>query len=261
MSGAPPSNCSNLLLNALALNDYAAIEPLLERTELNEGDLLARQGDPIAFVCFPEAGVTSLADVLPDGSRVDVALIGREGMTNAQIFLGCEQAPHEASVEIGGGASLRIWAEDLKSFCSRNPSATSVFLRFIHTLSLQTSRTLASNLHLSVEKRLSRWLLMCHDRVEGDEIRVFHQHLGRMLGVRRASVTNALHALEGMGALKSCRGRIVMRDRLQLEEMAGDFYGFAETKYNELIGPFGKGRRVQHDLRSELQTQADPALS
>ena len=234
------SDFRNSLLAALSQEDLLYLTPQLERVPLNEGHVIVGQDEPITFVCFPECGVTSVADVRPDGKRVEVALIGREGMTNSQILLGCEHAPHEAIVQIGGGSSLRLWADDLRAFCLRSPAANALFLRFVHALSVQTSRTLASNLLDPVEKRLSRWLLMCHDRIDGDEIQLIHQHIGRMLGVRRATVTDTLHLIEGLGAVRSTRGRIVVRNRNRLEELAGDSYGSAEVTYRKFVAPFGK---------------------
>jgi hypothetical protein len=161
-------------------------------------------------------------------------------MTGSQLLLGCEEAGHEATVQVGGGDALKLLASDLRALCSRSPAANALFLRFIHALAVQSSRTLASNAIHSVEKRLARWLLMCHDRLPGDEIRLPHDHIARMLGVRRATVTDALHILEGEGALSGRRGRITVRSREKLEELAGDAYGFPEAQYTRLIAPFGK---------------------
>ena len=239
-ASAGPAPVGNQLLRSLKAEDFAHLEPHLEPVQLNEGHVIVAQGDLITFVCFPESGVTSVADVQADGSRVEIALIGRDGMTNSQLLLGCDEAPHEAMVQIGGGRSLRLSAEMLRIFCRERPDAHAVFLRYIHALSVQTARTLASNLRDCAEKRLSRWLLMCHDRIDGDEIRLLHEHLGRMLGVRRATVTDTLHVLEGRLAIRSTRGCIVVRDRQMLEELAGDSYGFPEAHYRKFIGAFGR---------------------
>lgn len=242
MSARPDPPCRNGLINALAPDDRAAILPHLERVSLDEGHVIVAKGAEITFVCFPECGVTSIADVLEDGTRVEIGLIGRDGMTNSQLLLGCRRAPFEAIVQIGGGSSLLLKADRLRDFCARSRSAQALFLRFVHVLSVQTARTLTSNLRDTAERRLARWLLMCHDRVDGDEIRLIHEHLGRMLGVRRATVTDALHLLEGRGAIRGQRGRILVRDREMLESLAGESYGFPEDYYRRLIGPVGKGR-------------------
>jgi CRP-like cAMP-binding protein len=220
--------------------DYKALEPHLQPVPLQEGVVIAAQNEPITFVCFPECGVTSVADVQADGTRVEVALIGREGMTNSQLLLGCQEAPHEAVVLIGNGRSLRLEGAVLRDFCRDHPNAHSLFLRFVHALSVQTTRTLASNLRDATEKRLSRWLLMCHDRSDGDEIYLQHDHIARMLGVRRATVTDTLHVLEGHLAVRSTRGCIVIRNRVLLEAIASHSYGSAEEHYRRLIGPFGR---------------------
>ncbi len=235
------ASCGNLLLRALGPEAFAWLRPHLQPVPLDKGHIIVAQDDQITFVCFPESGVTSVADVLPDGTRVENALIGRDGMTNSQLLLGCDRAAHEASVQIGGGRSLRLEADILQEFCASHPSAHRLFLRFIHALSVQTARTLASNLRDPAEKRLARWLLMYHDRIEGDEIQFPHQHIGRMLGIRRATVTDTLHVLEGYGAVRSTRCKITIRDRQLLEEIAGTSYGCAENHYRKLIAPFGKG--------------------
>lgn len=231
---------NNLLLNCLSQEDWSFIKPRLERVPLNQGHVIVGRGEAITFVCFPECGVTSIADILPDGTRIEVALIGREGMTNSQLLLGCHDADLEAIVQVGGGSSLRLDADDLRALCCRSSAANALFLRFVHALAVQSSRTLASNAVHTVTKRLSRWLLMCHDRVAGDEINLPHAHISRMLGVRRATVTDTLHILEGEGAIRGRRGRISVRSRDRLEELAGDAYGFPEAQYSRLIAPFGK---------------------
>lgn len=232
---------ANILLGALGVDDQAWLGNHLERVPLNEGHIIIEQDQPITFVCFPERGVTSVADVLPDGTRVQIGIIGHDGMTNSQVLLGCERSPHEAVVQIGGGTSLKLDAGRLRELCDRSPAAQALFLRFVHALAVQTARTLTSNFRDSMERRLSRWLLMCHDRIDGDEINLTHDHIGKALGVRRATVTDTLHILEGLHSLKSQRGRIVIRDRAALERLAGDAYGYAERNYCRAIAPFGKG--------------------
>jgi len=81
---------------------------------------------------------------------------------------------------------------------------------------------------------------MCHDRLDGDEIDLNHEHIGRMLGVRRATITDTVHVLQGTGAIRNTRGHFVVRDRPSLERLAGDSYGFAEKRYCAFVAPFGK---------------------
>ena len=81
---------------------------------------------------------------------------------------------------------------------------------------------------------------MCHDRVDGDEIALTHEFMGMMISAERSGVTLTLHILEGAGMIRSERGRVIIRDRDTLEELAGDGYGMPEAEYRRLIGPFGR---------------------
>ena len=141
------------------------------------------------------------------------------------------------TVAVGHGTALRIAKAPLLEACSRSPSLNALLLRFVNTFIIQLGRTTVSNLFDRVEQRLSRWLLMNQDRLGGDTIELTHKQLGDMLGVRRPSVTDALHLLEGQRLIRATRGSIVILDRDGLRRVVGDSYGFAEAEYARLIGP------------------------
>lgn len=254
-------HCGNLLLGSLEPEAFAFVRPHLEQVPLKQRHVIAAADDPMDFVWFPECGLTSIADVLADGRRIEVALIGRDGMINSQLLLGGNRASFEASVQAGEARLLRLDARILRELCARHESAHRLFLRFTYTLSVQTARTLASTVRDCTEKRLSRWLLMCHDRVDGDDIGVGHRHIGDALGVRRSTVTDTVHIVEGRGAILGRRGRITIRDRRRLEEIAGASYGFPETNYRSLIGPFGKGSAGAPDPASIFPPPASPRFA
>ncbi len=116
------------------------------------------------------------------------------------------------------------------------PVFSNLLARYIQAFGSQISFTALSNAVHSIDERLARWLLMCHDRVDGDEIALTHEFISLMLAVRRPSVTTALHVLEGYKLIRSERGRITIRDRQALETFAGDAYGKPEQEYSRLIG-------------------------
>lgn len=240
MPASALSTSRNLLLQTISAEDWALVEPYLDRVPLELGQVLAVPNEPIEHLCFPEGAVTSVGETLNDGSRVEIGVVGLEGMTGWPVLLGCKISPHEAMVQVGGGSALRIETGHLLEACRRSESLRTLLLRFVQTFSIQMGRTLASNLRDPVERRLSRWLLMCHDRLDGDEMELTHKFISIMLGVRRATVTDSLHILEGTGAIRGQRGRILVRDRKKLEAFAGEAYGFAEDHYGRLIAPFGK---------------------
>ena len=97
------------------------------------------------------------------------------------------------------------------------------------------AQTANANATFNIEARLARWILMVQDRVDRDELLLTHEFLSMMLGVRRPGVTSATHALEGMGSIRAKRGRITVRDREKLLELAGDAYQVAEDEYGRLV--------------------------
>lgn len=229
------SGVGNRLLQLLAPEDFGLVAPHLNRVPLLLNSTLANEGDKISELCFPEAGVIGFADVLADGQKLAVALTGREGFVGWPLVLGNDRWPHQAIVRAEQSTALKIDAAVLLEILHANERIRTMLLRYASSLVAQMARTIVSNLIHPVERRTARWLLLYHDRVVGDEIAITHEELGVMLGVRRSSVTDALHQLESVGALKGFRGRVVVRNRGCLEELAGETYGFAEREYSRLL--------------------------
>ncbi|MBB6181903.1 Crp/Fnr family transcriptional regulator [Pseudorhizobium flavum] len=109
-----------------------------------------------------------------------------------------------------------------------------VVLRYFHVFMLQLAATALADAKYPVEQRLARWLLMAHDRL-GHELPLTHDFFALMLGVRRPSVTEALHILEERQCVRAERSLVVVRNRAKLEELAGDAYGVPEGEYRRLL--------------------------
>ena len=238
MTSIDQGTCRNLLLKSLREEDFALLAPRLRRVNLNLGEVLAAPGQPIETICFPEAGIITLSEVMADGSRIGIGHTGFEGFAGWLVLLGCERSPHEVRVTADGGNALHISPGQLLDACSASETLRHQLLRFVQAFVVQLSRTIVSSLTQSVETRLSRWTLMAHDRIEGDEIQITHDGIAVMLAVRRASVTDALHILEGEGLIRCRRGRVIVRDRDGLLRQAGETYGVFEAEYSRLIAPF-----------------------
>ncbi len=241
-AGMDQPDVGNRLLQLLDPDDYALLRPHLERVPLEVGAELARAGDPIETVCFLECAVAGFLDVVDDERRLTVGLVGREGCVGWPLLLGYDRWPYDVSVRAENGTALRIEAGHLAVAIERSIGLRTMLLRFAGTFTAQMGRTIVSNLIHSIEKRTARWILLYQDRVHSEEIMMTHEELGLMLGVRRSSVTDALHTLEGAGFIRSLRGRVIVRDRPGLEALAAETYGFAEAEYARLIGPFVKQR-------------------
>lgn len=229
------TDVGNTLLRMLSTEQFALFAPHLQRVPLEPGTILARAGDEISELCFPEASVVGFAEVLGSGQRLAVALTGREGFVGWPLVLGNDRWPHEVIVRAECGTAVKIGAAELLRVMEQDASIHTLLLRYASSLVAQMARTIVSNLIHPVECRTARWLLLYHDRVAGDEIMITHEELGIMLGVRRSSITDALHQLEGAGAIKGRRGRVLIQDRALLEKVAGETYGFAEAEYDRLL--------------------------
>jgi CRP-like cAMP-binding protein len=244
---SPHSSTRNLLLRALSPPDFALLEPHLARVALKIHFPLYERNEPIEQVYFLEGGVGSIVSEQEGGDQVEVGLYGHEGMSGSAVVMGAGQSPHGSMIQVGEPTALVIASERLIHACDRSRSLHTLLLKFTQALTIQAALTAASNAHYALPERLARWLLMCHDRVEGDHLELTHEFMSMMLAVRRSSVTVTLHTLEATGAIRSTRGIVTVLKRDRLEEIAGDSYGEAEEEYRRLIGPFGKG---SHGLKA-----------
>ena len=150
------------------------------------------------------------------------------------IILGADQTPHTSLIQ-GTGEALRISVEDLRAAIQARPSIFRPLGLYTQSLIVQMAQTAYANATFDIPARLARWVLMTQDRTGGVELLLTHEFLATMLGVRRPGVTGATHALEGMRSIRARRGRITVRDREKLLELAGDAYQVAEDEYERLM--------------------------
>ncbi|HEU0044960.1 Crp/Fnr family transcriptional regulator [Sphingomonas sp.] len=241
MTGISQASTANLLLRALSCEDYSLLEPALERNTLPVRTVLFEPGMPMERVHFPEGGVASIVTEDQSSDTVELGLFGSDGMSGGAMLLGAGQSPHRCFIQIGDGTSLHLPTGALITACERSPTLRRLLLQFVHTLEIQTATTASANAHYELPQRLARWLLMCHDRVDGDRLELTHEFMSQMLAVRRSGVTVTLHTLESTGAIRSTRGLVMILNRARLREFAGDSYGTPEREYSRLIAPFGRG--------------------
>jgi CRP-like cAMP-binding protein len=145
-----------------------------------------------------------------------------------------DRAVLEAKVTIGGTA-WRMEAADFVSAMAA-PAVGRLMLVFKEALAIQYAYSAFAHGTLTIEARLARWILMLHDRVDESSIQIVHNDIADELAVRRSGVTTAMHVLEGMGAIKSVRGKILVRDRARLYGLTGCSYGVPEKEYIRLLG-------------------------
>jgi CRP-like cAMP-binding protein len=224
----------NRLLHALSSPDIELLAPHLMTVVLRVPQDLERPNKSIRDVYFPDTGVASVVALNPDGKRVEVGVIGSEGMSGAAVILGNEQSPHSTYVQIAG-RGMRISATNLRDAMMASASLRALLLLYVQTFLMQTAHTAVANARATLPQRLARWLLMAHDRVAHDKLVLTHEFLSLMMGVRRAGVTEALHELGRLKLTKATRGEITILNRRGIEKIAGSYYGVPEAEYRKLI--------------------------
>ncbi len=230
----------NLLLRALPASDLALLDPLLVPCRLSPSQPLTQVGVPISRAIFPDTTIITITLPHPDANGVAVGLVGREGMIGWPRLLGQPYAAFDAASGLIGGSAQMIEIGAFERACAASPTLLALMLRFAQAMSAQFASAAACAIQDTIGRRLARWLLMLHDRQDGDELALTHDTLAMELGIRRASVTDCLHLLEGDHIVRCTRGRILILDRAALEDAAGAAYGSAEAEYGALIAPFGR---------------------
>jgi CRP-like cAMP-binding protein len=225
----------NLLLAALSDNEIAALGEL-KSVKLDVSQVLETPGEPIQAIYFPRNGLISLVAQSPPEQRIEVGMIGFEGMTGISVLMGIERAVNQLVVQSQVDA-MRLSVSSLKAAMASKPRIAAIFRRYVQVLMAQASQTALANGRGLMAQRLARWLLMCHDRSRRRDVSVTHDLLGILLGARRATVTVVLHGLEGRGLIRARRNTIEVLDRAGLEAVANGFYGVPEAEYARLLGP------------------------
>jgi len=224
---------SNRLLLSLSKADRALLSTL-EGVALAVRQPIEIANTPIPHVYFPDSGIISIVAKSAD-DQIEAGVVGREGMSGTAIVMGNHRSPNDAYVQVAGFAH-RIPANDLRMALEESASMRQLMARYAQVFMVQVAQTALANGRAKIEERLARWLLMAHDRLDGDDVNLTHEFIATMLGVRRPGVTDALHELEGKGLIRSNRGANTIIDRKGLLAVAGSAYGVPEAEYERLLG-------------------------
>ena len=235
MLAKSPSKPRNRLLAALTTADFGLLRPHLEPVSLGLRKDLEKANQPINDVYFPDMGIASVVAVQSRDTRVEVGLIGCEGVTGTSVVLGNDRSPHETYIQVAGSGQ-RIAASNLRQAMNESETLRRLLLSFVQVFMVQTAHTAIANALGKVDARLARWLLMAHDRVQANTLPLTHEFLALMLGVRRAGVSEALQSLESQKFIRHGRGEVVVLNRKGIQRAAGDFYGTPEAEFRRLIG-------------------------
>ena len=227
----------NRLLARLPPRDLQRLVPHLRPVPLDFKTVLYEAQEPIDYVYFPYSGVLSALTIMSNGSAIEVASIGYEGMVGMMALIGADTSPNEMIVQVPG-EGLRMSVDAFRAEANREGSFRETLFLYHSAFQTQISYGTACNgLHV-VQQRCCRWVLLTQDRVDSDTVPLTHEFLAIMLGVRRSTVTEVLLPLQKKGLIRSGRGHITILDRKGLERLACECYEAVNVEFDRL---FGKG--------------------
>lgn len=224
----------NRLLKTIGTEGLSRLASRMEAVDLPAGHQLVAAGKPISHLCFIETGLASTVVHDDGGKSIETVMVGREGITGWPVLLGAETTPDETIMGVGGRGFL-IPAAEIRREMEEDARLRALLLGYINVCLLQVGQLVLANGQYSLRERLARRLLMCHDRLDTDDLPITHEFLSTLLGVRRPGITNELHVLEGIHAIHPGRGNIRIINRSILEDVANMTYGVPEKEYERLM--------------------------
>lgn len=210
---------ANTLLQAIRHEQFLRLRQFIKRVSLSKDQYLYQQDDEIQTIYFPETAVVSEFQILEDGRTIEVGIIGNEGALGIPSAFGSCRAANCTQVCVAGTA-LVIARDVLEREVRSDPRLQKVLHDYINGQIKQLSQRVVCNTFHSVEQRFCSWLLTLHKRSRRDRFRITHEHVARVLGVHRPSVTCIAQVLRDKKLIDYGRARLVISDRTGLERLA-----------------------------------------
>jgi CRP-like cAMP-binding protein len=213
----------NKILLAMTDVEFHVIRPHLEYVALPSHLHLHEPHQTYRFAYFPNEGLISLVVVMANGKTVEAGIVGNEGAAGLPAVVGLSRSPLREVMQIGGNG-LRITIRDLKRTLRSTPDLQRILQHYTMMLGLHVAQTAACNRLHEIDRRLARWLLMAHDRVDSGTLRITHDFLATMLGTDRPSVSLAAGLFQKMNIIKYRRGAVKIVNRGALESHSCECY-------------------------------------
>lgn len=224
----------NRLLASLPSDELDRVESRLEEVPLERRMVAYDAERRIDHVYFVEDGVISVVSLMLDGSAIETATIGMEGMIGLPVFHGVDVVPEQAFVQVPGHAH-RMTAAAFRDVIGACPTLQRGLHRCTVAMFTLAAQHSACNRVHTMEQRCARWLLTVHDRMSGDEFDLTQDFLSQMVGVRRATVSEVASELQRAGLISYSRGHIVILDRVGLEHASCECYRIVKATFDRLL--------------------------
>lgn len=248
---SPAQVHQNQLIGAFPEDVRARILPHLKPVDLVLGSIVCEAGGLLRHAYFPQGAVLSLLTVLENGSEIECANIGREGAFGLFVAMYSRVSYSRCTVQLEGPI-LRCDIEPLQAAFQSSPQMQNLFVSYSETLMAQIMQTVACNSLHTVEERLCRWLLMMHDRAEGENLTYTHEFLARIMGANRTSVTLAAQSLQNKGLISYRRGTMQVMNRIALEAASCECYAIVKERFNAFLTPPATAVQTDHRGRRDL---------
>jgi CRP-like cAMP-binding protein len=224
----------NHLIEQLPRKPQRSLLAVCESVNLTIEQILCEAGDTTRYVYFPIDAFVSLITEVDGKSRLEVGMVGREGILGVQLALGVDEAPVRCLVQ-GSGTAWRVDGGDFRRELAKHVALRRTVDRYLYVLMQQFAAAAACVRFHLIDERLARWLLMTQDRAGSDSFHVTHEFLAYMLGVRRVGVTTAAGALQRRGLIVYHRGQLEVLDRAGLELASCCCYANDQRAYRRLL--------------------------
>jgi CRP-like cAMP-binding protein len=225
----------NRILAGLSHEKYSNLFSALRPVTLNEQEILYHVDDNINSAYFINSGMASLMSITNEGNSIEVANIGNEGVIGIPVLLRQDRTPHQIVVQVSGDAFV-VSVDILKQEFEREGELKEQLLCYTHALATYMSQLGVCNHFHTVDKRLSRWLLLSSYQVQSLSFHLTHESFSQVLGTGRTGVTMAVNKLQRLGLIESGRGQITLLDRAGLEAISCDCYKITTEVFANYLG-------------------------
>jgi CRP-like cAMP-binding protein len=224
----------NRLLATLDEDAYQQLAPLLQPAHLAMGDVIGERGQPAGYVYFPCGAVLSELIYMANGSAVEVGTIGKEGFCGLELLLGGTNWTETIVCQLEGD-SLRMSAADFREAVGGDTPLRRIAQRYFLVYMNLVLQSVACNRLHNIEERFARWVLMTHDRLDGDSFFLTQEFIADMLGVHRPSVSVVAGAFQQAGFIKYSRGNMSILNRQGLEDASCECYALVAEQIADLL--------------------------
>jgi hypothetical protein len=225
----------NRLLARLPRRVRGGVLESSEMVDLTFGELLCEPTNLIRYAYFPTEGFISLRASALGHDAIDVGLVGNEGMFSPASVLGVDEWPVGGLVQ-GSGRALRMKVADLQRVARGCAPLRDTLQRYVCVVVAELAQAAVCKSFHMIDARLARWLLMSHDRMQGDHLRLTQEALATMLAVRRSGISVAAADLQARNVISYSRGVITVVDRARLEAASCECYAATTSSYRRYLG-------------------------